>query len=65
MFEQSDLPGEMDLEQAQRLVTLLTMISDLDRTGMGFIVGHVASRNLDLVIEAYGELMGTELPEDA
>jgi hypothetical protein len=57
-------PEEMTPEQAERLVTLLSMMGDLDREALGFLVGHMASRNVDLAIEAYGALMATELPED-
>ena len=55
-------PQEISPEYAQRLVSLLTMISDVDREGMAFLVGHMASRNIDLAIEAYGALMTTALP---
>ena len=55
-------PQEISPEYAQRLMSLLTMISDVDREGMAFLVGHMASRNIDLAIEAYGALMTTALP---
>ena len=55
-------PQEISPEYAQRLVSLLAMISDVDREGMAFLVGHMASRNIDLAIEAYGALMTTALP---
>ena len=55
-------PQEITPEYAERLVTLCTMISDVDRDGMAFLVGHMASRNVDLAIEAYGALMSTALP---
>jgi hypothetical protein len=55
-------PKEITPEHADRLVTLLGMIGDLSREGLGFLIGHMASRNLDLAIEAYGALMGTDLP---
>ena len=55
-------PQEITPEYAERLVTLCTMISDVDREGMAFLVGHMASRNIDLAIEAYGALMSTALP---
>jgi hypothetical protein len=55
-------PEEMTPEQAERLVSLLGMMSDLSRDSLGFLVGHMASRNVDLAIEAYGALMATELP---
>jgi hypothetical protein len=55
-------PEEITPEQAERLVSLLGMMSDLSREGLGFLVGHMASRNVDLAIEAYGALMATELP---
>jgi hypothetical protein len=57
-------PQEISPEHAQRLVSLLTMISDVDREGMAFLVGHMASRNIDLAIEAYGALMTTALPSE-
>jgi hypothetical protein len=55
-------PEEITPEQAERLVGLLGMMSDLGREALGFLVGHMASRNIDLAIEAYGALIGTELP---
>ncbi|HEX4089722.1 MAG TPA: hypothetical protein VHZ33_13485 [Trebonia sp.] len=55
-------PQEITPEYAERLVTLCTMISEVDREGMAFLVGHMASRDLDLAIEAYGALMTTEVP---
>ena len=55
-------PQEITPEYAERLVTLCTMISDVDREGMAFLVGHMASKNVDLAIEAYGALMSTALP---
>jgi hypothetical protein len=57
-----NLPEEITPEYAERLVALLAMMGDLDRDGLGFLVGHMASRNIDLAIEAYGALMVTELP---
>jgi hypothetical protein len=54
-------PEEITPEHAERLVTLLGMMGDLNRGALGFLVGHMASRNLDLAIEAYGALMATEL----
>jgi hypothetical protein len=57
-------PQEISPEYAQRLVTLCAMISDVDREGMAFLVGHMASRNIDLAIEAYGALMSTSLPPE-
>lgn len=57
-------PQEISPEYAQRLVTLCTMISDVDREGMAFLVGHMASRDIDLAIEAYGALMSTTLPSE-
>jgi hypothetical protein len=58
-------PEEITPEHAERLVTLLSMIGDLGREGLGFLVGHMASRNIDLAIEAYGALMGTNLPQES
>jgi hypothetical protein len=57
-------PEEITPEHAERLVTLLAMMGDLDREALGFLVGHMASKDLDLAIEAYGALMATELPLD-
>jgi hypothetical protein len=54
-------PEEITPEQAESLVTLLSMMSDLDREALGFLVGHMAARNIDLAIEAYGALMATEM----
>jgi hypothetical protein len=56
-------PKEISPEHAERLVTLLGMLGDLDRQGFAFLVGHMAARNIDLAVEAYGALMGTELPQ--
>lgn len=58
-------PEEITPEYAERLVALLGMMSDLGREALGFLVGHMASRDIDLAIEAYGALMATELPEDS
>ena len=55
-------PKEITPEYAERLVTLLGMLGDLDREALGFLVGHMASKNIDLAIEAYGALMAAELP---
>ena len=57
-------PQEISPEHAQRLVSLLIMISDVDREGMAFLVGHMASKDIDLAIEAYGALMTTALPSE-
>ena len=57
-------PEEITPEYAESLLTLLGMMSDLDRQALGFMVGHMASRNLELAIEAYGALLGTELPKE-
>jgi hypothetical protein len=53
---------EITPQHAERLVTLLSMISDLGRDGLAFVVGHMASRDTDLAIEAYAALMSTDLP---
>ena len=59
-------PEEITPQQAERLITLLGMMSDLGREGLAFLVGHMASKNIDLAIEAYGALMGSGVPlEDA
>jgi hypothetical protein len=55
-------PKEITPEHAERLVTLLGMMGDLDREALGFLVGHMAAKNIDLAIEAYGALMATEVP---
>jgi hypothetical protein len=55
-------PEEITPEFADRLVTLLGMVGDLSREALGFLVGHMASRNIDLAIEAYGALLSTDLP---
>lgn len=57
-----NLPEEITPEYAERLIALLSMLGDLDRDGLGFLIGHMASRNIDLAIEAYGALMATQLP---
>jgi hypothetical protein len=55
-------PKEITPEYAENLVRLLSMMGDLDRDALGFLVGHMASKNIELAIEAYGALMATELP---
>jgi hypothetical protein len=55
-------PEELTPQHAERLVTLLSMVSELDRDGLAFLVGHMASRDTDLAIEAYGALLSTEVP---
>ena len=54
-------PEEISPQYAERVVTLLGMMGDLGRDGLAFLVGHMAARNVDLAIEAFGALMGTEL----
>ena len=54
-------PEEITPEHAERLVALLGMLSDLGREGLAFMVGHMASKNIDLAIEAFGALMATEV----
>jgi hypothetical protein len=54
-------PEEITLEHAERLVALLGMMSDLNRESLAFMVGHMASKNLDLAIEAFGALMATQV----
>jgi hypothetical protein len=53
---------EITPQYAERLVTLLGMMGDISRDGLAFLVGHMASKNVDLAIEAFGALMSTELP---
>jgi hypothetical protein len=55
-------PEGITPQHADRLVALLDMMGELNREGLAFLVGYTASRNIDLAIEAYGALMGTELP---
>ena len=55
------------MQRAERLVTLLDMMSDLEHDPdkldkLGFLVGYMASRDIDLATEAYGALMATEMP---
>jgi hypothetical protein len=57
-------PEEITPEHAERLVTLLCMMGDLDREGLAFLVGHMAAKDIDLAIEAYSALMATELPAE-
>jgi hypothetical protein len=52
---------EITPEYAERLVALLGMMGDLGRDSLAFLVGHMASKDVDLAIEAFGALMGTEL----
>jgi hypothetical protein len=54
-------PEEITPEYAERLVALLGMMGDLGRDSLAFLVGHMASKDVDLAIEAFGALMGTEL----
>ena len=54
-------PEEITPEYAKRLVALLGMMGDLGRDSLAFLVGHMASKDVDLAIEAFGALMGTEL----
>jgi hypothetical protein len=54
-------PEEITPEYAERLVALLGMMSDLDRDGLAFVVGHMASKNIDLAIEAFGALMANQV----
>jgi hypothetical protein len=57
-------PEGITPEHAERLVTLLGMMGDLGHEALAFLVGHMASKDIDLAIEAYGALMATELPLD-
>jgi hypothetical protein len=54
-----------DEAEAEKLVKLLEMMSDLGRGELGFIVGHMAAKNVDLAIDAFGVLMTTTLPPEA
>jgi hypothetical protein len=49
-------------EPAESLVNLLSAMRDLDRDALGFLVGHMAAKNVTLALEAYTALMATELP---
>ncbi len=53
---------EITPQYAERLVALLGMMGDLDRDRLAFLVGHMASKNIDSAIEAFGALMSTEVP---
>ena len=53
---------EITPEHAERLVALFCMMGDLGREALGFQIGHMAAKNIDLAIEALGALMATELP---
>ena len=55
-------PEEITPQHAERLITLLGMMGDLGREGLAFLVGHMASKDIDLAIEAYGALMSSEVP---
>ena len=55
-------PEEITPQYADRLVGLLCMTGDLGREGLPVLVGHLASKDIDLAIEAYGALMATDLP---
>ena len=57
-------PEEITPQYAERLITLLGMMGDLGREGLAFLVGHMASKDIELAIEAYGALLATELPAD-
>lgn len=57
-------PDDITPQEAGRLITLLSMMGDLSREHLAFLVGHMASRDIDLAIEAYGALLGTELPAE-
>lgn len=54
-----------DPAEAEKLVKLLEMMTDLSRGELAFLVGHMASKNLDLAVEAFGVLMTTSLPPEA
>ncbi len=58
-------PEGITPQHADRLVALLGMMGDLDHDGLAFLVGYTASKNINLAIEAYGALMGTELPSES
>jgi hypothetical protein len=55
-------PNEISPEYAESLVALLGMMGDLDREALAFLVGHMAAKDIDLAIEAYGALMMTRVP---
>jgi hypothetical protein len=54
-------PEEISPEYAERLMALFVMMGDLGRGSLAFLVGHMASKNIDLAIEAFGALIGTEV----
>ena len=55
-------PEGITPEYAERLVALLGLMGDLSRDSLAFLVGHMASKDVDLAIEAFGALLSTELP---
>jgi hypothetical protein len=55
-------PNEISPEYAESLVALLGMLGDLEREALAFLVGHMAARDIELAIEAYGALMTTRVP---
>lgn len=57
-------PEEITQEHADQLLALVGMMNDLGRQSLGFLVGYMASKNIDLALEAFGALMSTQLPED-
>lgn len=58
-------PEEVTPEYAQQLLAMVGMMNDLGRQSLGFLVGYMASKDIDLAIEAFGVLMSQQLPEDA
>jgi hypothetical protein len=54
-------PEEITPEHAGRLVALLGMMGDLNRESLAFLVGHMAAKNIDLAIDAFGALMTTDV----
>jgi hypothetical protein len=57
-------PEEVTPEYAQQLLGVVSMMNDLGRQSLGFLVGYMASKDIDLALEAFGALMSAELPED-
>lgn len=58
-------PEDITPEHAEQLLALVGMMSDLGRQSLGFLVGYMASKNIDLAVEAFGALMSAKLPEDS
>jgi len=54
---------EITPQHAEQLLAVVGMMNDLGRDSLGFLVGYMASKDIDLAIEAFGALMSAKLPE--